>query len=88
MQDLWEMGAYQLSMRERRRRGLVAEGGTKDGQGGDDSGQLCTVLRHFNRLVPSLPALENQLGRVDDFTCCKMDPFGLREIETNLDAHV
>ena len=21
---------------------------------------------------------ENQLGRVDDFTCCKMDPFGLR----------
>ena len=58
MQDLWETGAYQLSMRERRRRGLVAEGGTKDGQGGKDSVRLCTVHRHFNQQVPSLPALD------------------------------
>ena len=57
-QDLWAMGAYQLSMRERRRRDLVAEGGTKDGRGGDDFVQLCTVHRLFNRLFLSLLALK------------------------------
>lgn len=32
----WAMGVYQLSMRERRRRDLVGEGGTKDGHGDDE----------------------------------------------------
>ena len=35
--ESWGMAVCQSSMRERRRRGLVVEGGMKHGQGGEES---------------------------------------------------